>query len=56
MRLVTCASELSTDPMVADWLFESAVIDYSGDPLNILLQRELEAELDAEYDFVLGGN
>lgn len=38
------ASQLSSDPEIADWLFESAAIDESGDPLNILLQREQEQD------------
>lgn len=46
MRLVTNASSLNSDPEVADWLFESAGIDCSADPLEILLQREVEEELD----------
>lgn len=40
------ASQLSSDPEVAAWLFEQAGLDESADPLEILLQREAEAEQD----------
>lgn len=46
MRLLTNQSDLSADPEVAVWLFESAQVDESSDPLNILLQREMEEEMD----------
>jgi len=46
MRLVTNQSDLSADPDIAAWLFESAQADESSDPLNILLQREMEEEMD----------
>ena len=46
MRLVTNASDLASDPDVADWLFESAGYDMQSDPLEILLQREMENEAD----------
>ena len=45
MRRVICASELSSDPEMASWIFESSAVD-DNDPLNILLQREAEAEGD----------
>lgn len=45
-RLMINASELADDPEVADWLFETASVDATGDPLEILLQREAEEELD----------
>jgi hypothetical protein len=40
-------SDLSNDPDIADWLFESAGVDTQSDPLQILLQRELEEEQEA---------
>lgn len=40
------ASQLASDPEVAAFLFEHAAVDERGDPLNILLQREAEAEQD----------
>lgn len=43
------ASRLSDDPDTADWLFESAAISEGSDPLEILLQRELEEEDDRDY-------
>jgi len=46
MKLVTNQSDLSADPDTAAWLFESAQVDTGSDPLNILLQREMEDELD----------
>jgi len=46
MRLLTNASDLSSDAEVADWLFESASYDLQLDPLEILLQREVEDEAD----------
>lgn len=47
-RLVTNQSDLSRDPDTANWLFESAQLDFN-DPLTILLQREAEAEEDLQY-------
>lgn len=46
MRLLVNQSDLSADPDTAAWLFESAQADESSDPLNILLQREMEEETD----------
>lgn len=48
MRKLVNASDLSNDPTIADWLFESAALD-ERDPLNILLQREAEAEEEEYY-------
>lgn len=57
MRLVTNQSDLSPDPAIADWLFESSACSERDNPLQILLQRELDEHEDFEYyeDF-LGGN
>lgn len=38
------ASRLSTDPALADWLFEQAGIDTGLDPLEILLQAEADGD------------
>jgi hypothetical protein len=51
MKLVTNQSDLSADPEVAAWLFESAQADEASDPLNILLQREMEEEMDGTVSF-----
>lgn len=52
LRRVVCASELSSDPEMASWIFESSAVD-DNDPLSILLQREAEAEDDDWYAHVL---
>lgn len=51
MRLLVNQSDLSADPEVAAWLFESAQADEAADPLNILLQREMEEEMDGMVSF-----
>jgi hypothetical protein len=58
MRLVTNASDLSTDPVVADWLFESSACSERDNPVEILMQRELDEHEDFAYydDFIIGGN
>ncbi len=51
MAQVINQSELSSDPDVADWLFENAMVDYN-DPLAILLQREMEETEDVEHPYL----
>lgn len=45
-RMMINASELADDQETADYLFETSNVDYSSDPLQILLQRELEEDED----------
>jgi len=37
-------SDLSSDPEIANFIFESASVDEQADPLNILMQREAEGD------------
>jgi hypothetical protein len=57
MRLVTNASDLSPDAATADWLFESSACSERDNPVEILMQRELDEHEDfAYYDDFIGGN
>jgi hypothetical protein len=57
MRLVTNASDLSPDAATADWLFESSACSERDNPIEVLMQRELDEHEDfAYYDDLIGGN
>lgn len=48
MRLMISARELAYDPEVASWLFETAAVDDSADPIVVLMQHELEDDFDED--------